>query len=95
MPRTFLGNSPFGGLLLRPFPLSNVEFVFASMRPERTDSKASTPSYALFGMKVSLLERARGPLCLGALVVGARVWGSSRRRQARPTLQEQRLPPTH
>jgi hypothetical protein len=57
--------------------MSDVESVFGSLRPERMDSRALTPFYVFFGMEVSLLVRARGPMCLAALVVGAGVWGLS------------------
>jgi hypothetical protein len=37
------------------------------------DLHVLTLSYAIFGMEVSLLVHARGPLCRDALVVGAGV----------------------
>jgi hypothetical protein len=37
------------------------------------DSRASTPFHVMFGMEVSLLVRARGPLCPNALMVEAGV----------------------
>jgi hypothetical protein len=70
----FLAASSPVCLRLRVVPVSapvfNVESVFRSLRPERTDSQTSTPSYVLLGMEMSLLVRARGPMCLDALIVG-------------------------
>ena len=61
--------------VLASAPWSNVESVFGSLRPERTNSRALTPFYAIFEMEVSLHVRAWRLLCLDAPAVGAGVWG--------------------
>jgi hypothetical protein len=51
--------------------LSNVEPVFGSLRPERTDSHAVTPSYVTIKMGMSLLVLVGGAMCRDAIVIGA------------------------
>ena len=62
--------------VLASVPLSNVESVFGSLRPERTDSRALTPFYEIFEMEVSLHVRARELLRLDAPAVVAGVGGA-------------------
>jgi hypothetical protein len=57
-------------MVLASDSLPNVDSVVGSLRPEKMDSHALTLSSDMFGIDVSFLVPAQGPLCRDAIVVG-------------------------